>query len=69
MARHTTDLPEQKNTAQMQIITIKVFVGALQNTSVIYIAISQGTTTPVLNSGWKLAKSLEQEQNICMAFC
>lgn len=46
MARHTRDLPEQKNAAQMQVITIKVFVAALQNTSGIYITISQETTTP-----------------------
>lgn len=24
---------------------------------------------PVLNSGWKVAQSLEQGQNICVAFC
>lgn len=69
MARHMRDLPEQKNAAQMQVITIKVFVAALQNTSGIYITISQETTIPVLNSGWKVAQSLEQGKNICMAFC
>lgn len=39
MARHTRDLPGQKNAAQMQVITIKVFVPALQNTSGIHITI------------------------------
>lgn len=53
----------------MQVITIKEFVTALQNTSGIYITVSQETTTPVLNSGWKEAQSLEQGQDICMAFC
>lgn len=53
----------------MQAITIKVFVAAPQNISGVYITVSQETTTPVLNSGWKVAQSLEQGQNICMAFC
>lgn len=60
MARHTRDLSEQKNAAQMQITTIKAFVAAVQNTSGIYITISQETKIPVLNSGWKVAQSLEQ---------
>lgn len=57
MARHTRDLPEQKNAAQMQVITIKVFVAALQNTSGIYITISQETTTP--SSKFRLEGSTE----------